>query len=365
MPRRRKADADAEIVTDAQTEPQEPIKKKIKTVSEWVETVAPNGSTDADDADDPLEAIFDELDAENRYMLTVERLPDFMRDGKIATRATRIYCGRIPFTRDYLDQIQQIWGAGNYRLTARYVESGQIRKIWFESVERPPQPPQTPYQPQPYPVPVFAHEEKRMSDIEQLSVVAQQLAAIRDAMGWTAPQQTTPPESSTEDKKLDLLINILAKNESLGEKLLERLFGEEREESVWSGLVRAIPDIIALIARQQPNALPQSRPQQTEDESEDGEEPHMILISQLLQQMAHDAAQSIVNQASIERGAAWIRQFQREHPEHAELILSLINGTPEQVMSSLVLIYPEAEPLRKNPFCLEWIKRLQERLRRP
>ena len=75
------------------------------------------------------------------------------------------------------------------------------------------------------------------------------------------------------------------------------------------------------------------------------------------------AAQGIIEQAQIERGAKWIGAFAREYPMAHGLLISALYKTPKDVMKFLCMIVPELRPFKGNEHVLRYIAALQKELR--
>lgn len=373
MPKRQQATT-VEAPAEPQSAPPETprIKRHNQLVSEWEEIITPEQRDDHDD-DDPFDAILAEIDLERRPTLTVERLPNYERDGRTDSRAVRRYCGRIEFDpEEYRDRIQAIWGAGHYRCSLRD-HQGRLRKVWDVHVEHAPPPPGA----APPPMPMVVQSSPQQPDLAALADVARQLAAIRRAMGWDqqpAPPAPPPPEpvADKEDRRIELILNLLSRNETLGERVLQRILGEDespREEGFLATLARTLPEILALIrqtAQQQAAPSPHAiqPPALADDETADEEEPYMTLIEQLVRALAHDVARGIVDRATVERGARWIEEFERDYPQWLHLIRSLVNGTPDATLAALEMIYPDARGISTSPIARAWVAALQERLKK-
>lgn len=76
-----------------------------------------------------------------------------------------------------------------------------------------------------------------------------------------------------------------------------------------------------------------------------------------------EAARGVVTDAMINRGARWIDALEVEFPTFHKMLLSVLYDTPEGVLDKLAVINRDFEPLRRNPFALEYVRQLQLKLR--
>lgn len=79
--------------------------------------------------------------------------------------------------------------------------------------------------------------------------------------------------------------------------------------------------------------------------------------------LLREAANGMVTQASIDRGANWITAMKSEFPLAHTLTINLLYKEPKDVMGTLALLQPNLYQYRKNPHALEFISRLQAKLR--
>lgn len=130
------AEAIMEAPSLAEVEESPQIKRTVRQVSTWVETVPAigddseeeeeaegEGTPDFEDEEDPITAVlsdFGEGSDSAGFVIRVYRLPNYRTDGKTALRGTaREFCDDIPALPDYLKTIKENWGAGSYQLELR------------------------------------------------------------------------------------------------------------------------------------------------------------------------------------------------------------------------------------------------------
>jgi hypothetical protein len=84
------------------------------------------------------------------------------------------------------------------------------------------------------------------------------------------------------------------------------------------------------------------------------------LISVLIEECTGMTGDAIVDQIRVERGAQWVKRFQKEYPLQAAFIGAMLQGTPETAINALRMFNPEAASL---PFAERFLAGMQGALR--
>jgi hypothetical protein len=352
---------------------------------------------------DPIEEFLNQLPGQD-YILRVDRLPYFDNQGRFGRGATRKFCGELTFDLDYLTTMQSCFGPGSYSLTL-FDGARHIVKRWPEHIDAPaataPAALQFPAQPRPGPAPVSPVQQ-----VGELANFAEQLNTIRDAMGWGPPAQSqviTPqvPEKTAEERQLELLLALVGKNESIAAPIIDRFFGPPaKEPGIMEFLAEVAKPLMPYIVQSMAAAANAARVQQPgqgpspaaapgpepaaqlagppglpqialvpspgqEDQPEyftEDEEPYMELLTNLIALIAECTKKENIDKILVERGAEWVRAFEREQPIYWQMFKGFLSGHPSTVLSSLAMIMPEAAPLMHNRFAHDFVAALQAEL---
>ena len=73
--------------------------------------------------------------------------------------------------------------------------------------------------------------------------------------------------------------------------------------------------------------------------------------------------ETVITPAMVNRGYYWFEQLKVESPILYRLIIAIIYQEPERVLGALGMWNGEFSKLRKSPLAIEYVRRLQERLR--
>src|SRR5262245_39941746 len=166
MKRQSKESAETkENVNSAPAATQKPVLKKVSKREEYVVEEPPEPSPrqqpdvrpplrpvtihtpgePMDIEDEPADTLFqflDRLDRDMGYTLRIDRLPQFAVTGKFGRGAQTVYCGVMQISAQeladdiYLQQIQQLYGQGSYRVMLRDQNSQFIRQ-WPVTIDAP------------------------------------------------------------------------------------------------------------------------------------------------------------------------------------------------------------------------------------
>jgi hypothetical protein len=84
------------------------------------------------------------------------------------------------------------------------------------------------------------------------------------------------------------------------------------------------------------------------------------VISKLIEEATGMSGDEVVDKIRVERGAEWIRLFQREHPIAALFLDRFIKGSPDEALSALAVWKPDIAQLK---YARLYIEKLQGVLR--
>ena len=88
----------------------------------------------------------------------------------------------------------------------------------------------------------------------------------------------------------------------------------------------------------------------------------IIKLNQLVDDL-QAASKQLVNDAVVQRGAGWILELEREFPYAYGLLMSALYKEPVDVLRALAQIDPELRQLVNNQFALDYVRRIQLRIR--
>lgn len=86
----------------------------------------------------------------------------------------------------------------------------------------------------------------------------------------------------------------------------------------------------------------------------------------MLEELSQDikrAAEGIIEQAQIERGAQWIEAFANEFPVAYKILMATLYQEPKDVLRFLSVLVPDLRQYRHNEYVLKYIAMLQEEIR--
>lgn len=195
---------------------------------------------------DPVAVFLESLDLEQGYMLRVDRLTKWEVDGRSGVKAPKYFCRQYQFDLlNYLNQIADDFGGGNYWLTLRRVGDGAIMKNWTEHIEARNQTEPAAGLPFQFSgVSAGAPAAPPVAPFKDFLNFAKTIREINEQMGWVLPGQqpaiaTQPaPAAPVADLRDRLLMAFVDRASSKGDdaaldKILHLLIGgnepKERE----------------------------------------------------------------------------------------------------------------------------------------
>ena len=93
------------------------------------------------------------------------------------------------------------------------------------------------------------------------------------------------------------------------------------------------------------------------------DESYLDLAENLMMLMGVAVHQPQTFDPMVSQAADLVLVYQREHEEFADWIDSLLMMAPKGVLTSLVMLIPDAAPLRSKPKALQFVEQLQLKLK--
>ena len=394
------------------------VEERAPTPEREVEVIRPEIDREggSDEQQNALDKFLKEIEQEHSHTLTIERLPNWDKEGKSGINVARTFVARVSFGESdimtYQMQIQNTYGGGHYQLVIRN-ERGQILGRWTEHIEPPSMPakpafaanPQTawpmPYQQQPQQV----DAEQVQSTVEIFKGFAQIDKIIKSIRGEAerpalpaGPPQ--PPDKDPEERKLDLILKLAGKNESLADKVIQKILGSDIETSaapdsdviaLLNKILDALPTILSMFPAAQAQAptilsmfpapqaqapvvlsgLPPGQPQPIQQHqirvdnpggnaaAPEPTDPGERAWKRVVRRMVEDC----LDEAGIMPSVECLMDLMDRFPVYAQTIFILLNAKPEQVIEAFAAESPAAASLKSNPSALDWILSLQSQIK--
>ena len=434
--------SEAKIISESSAldiEGDEPVvaQQRHRIVTEYVKTVPVedddnNDDDDGDNAevieplpDDPIEKLLREIGAStSNWMLVVDRLPNYQRDGMSHSRVKFVRCGMFALTPEllqgeaYIEEIQTRWARPNkpndFRLCVR--RDSRIYAYLPVLTLEPPDPEVL--------AKVTANETPQFNfnlpqsenSFDSFIRQAEKMARLRDAMGWGAPAQQ-PQQQNPAQQPLTTeaaLLHLVAADDSVMEKItsgLSRLFRRAEDGAREIGLIdiafeaiknNTLPQLVRefrqmMIEGAQLNGQTQIHPQTIPMGNAGGVADTLAQsFSQSLPsiqpssdasvgagmappstpvdrpsgsgvppeiQLLNFAVGACAQQMPITGAVAWINSFEDRNPGVASFIEMFLAMDTEEALQWLVAAIPQAQPIAAAPHAKQWIADLQTGLR--
>lgn len=350
---------------------------------------------------DSISQMLADLQIERRqhtWIMIVERLPNYEKDGRHDVQSKRINCGTRPMSTDFIEDIRREFARpgkpNHFRVTIK--RDGKIFAHWPEVISLEPPPPdeimeyEAKTQPAPiynFPAPAAAPSFKQM--IDQFK----QLAELRSVL-FPESMQANPaparPEPLTEEAAL---MKLLSSNDDVidrfSKQISKKLFREETAdpETSWIVILKSALDNGPGIVRELFNGLAKMRteaaapgfvdappiapggptmqaaaPSEPAAASINPPEmapppPELVLLSNMLRfcdmQTPADAA------------ARWVEEFSTQVPSTNPLIEMFLAMSPADCITFLNQYFPQAGQITSRPYVAEWIANLQQSMTKP
>lgn len=422
--------SEAKIISESSAldiEGDEPVvaQQRHRIVTEYVKTVPVEDDDNNDDdddgdnaevseplPDDPIEKLLREIGAStSNWMLVVDRLPNYQRDGMSHSRVKFVRCGMFALTPEllqgeaYIEEIQTRWARPNkpndFRLCVR--RDSRIYAYLPVLTLEPPDPEVL--------AKVTANETPQFNfnlpqsenSFDSFIRQAEKMARLRDAMGWGAPAQQ-PQQQNPAQQPLTTeaaLLHLVAADDSVMEKItngLSRLFRRAEGGAREIGLIdiafeaiknNTLPQLVRefrqmMIEGAQLNGQtqmgapsishsPVERPQQPDiphlgketssyvPEGQGGLPAQQPSPPEI--QLLNFAVGACAQQMPIAGAVAWINSFEDRNPSVASFIEMFLAMNPEEALQWLVAAIPQAQPIAAAPHAKQWIADLQIGLR--
>lgn len=371
---------------------------------------------------DIVRSLLEQVEKENAdYVLHVFRLPNFDIDGKRGTRGTvRKFLDRIDVTLDYLPEVKARFGGGTFQFFLLNPKR-QITGRWTEHIDGPPRIEDTPVALPSPALPMLAAQPagSPVEPLNQLMEFATTWAQLRKLVMGDMPslpvQVAANPApiivSGDGDEESDpdvaLILGLLNSGNpraaSLAEGLILKRYGTGSGPSMGEMLERLVEPFIPSIQMgvadyfkrqmgatqpqrgvtvrgnetsaqsdaQQPNSAADGGIAGTDpaqlppDDGEDNmsDESYLDLAESLMMLMGVGVHQPQTFDSMVSQAADLVVVYQREHEEFADWIDSLLMMAPKGVLTSLVMLIPDAAPLRTEPEALRFVEQLQLKLK--
>ena len=433
--------SEAKIISESSAldiEGDEPVvaQQRHRIVTEYVKTVPVedddnNDDDDGDNAevieplpDDPIEKLLREIGAStSNWMLVVDRLPNYQRDGMSHSRVKFVRCGMFALTPEllqgeaYIEEIQTRWARPNksndFRLCVR--RDSRIYAYLPVLTLEPPDPEVL--------AKVTANETPQFNfnlpqsenSFDSFIRQAEKMARLRDAMGWGAPAQQ-PQQQNPAQQPLTTeaaLLHLVAADESVMEKItsgLSRLFRRAEGGAREIGLIdiafeaiknNTLPQLVREFrqmmfegaqlngqpqmaspavpvqsqaelldprghagAEIQPQSAPHLQPSVNGGMDASGTRPTATPPQPPPEiQLLNFAVGACAQQMPIAGAVAWINSFEDRNPGVASFIEMFLAMNPEEALQWLVAAIPQAQPIAAAPHAKQWIADLQIGLR--
>lgn len=355
---------------------------------EYIEYPAPRIET-SDDAppayQDAIGEMLRDLQVERRqfsWVMVVERLPKFEKDGRHDVGATRINCGTRPMSPDFIEEIRAQFARPNksnhFRVTIK--RNGKIYAHWPEVISLEPPPPEviaeidrTTVQPSAAAVAASITPPGFSETIEHIKA----LAKLRNVLFPEVANASASPVLSEEAALLKLVTANPGTLDQLSEKLGKRLFGESSEPSdSWLPIVKSAidngpsiiaqifagiqslrsPEIAAAPAGSQfapPPSVSTAPPPATPPAP--APPPEMVLLNSVIQYLQANAPAAAA--------AAYVDGFGAQNPTVEPMIDSFLSMSPDECLQFMNQFFPAAGPILTRPGAAEWIAGLQAALK--
>lgn len=361
------------------------------------------------------------------FVLRIYRLPNYSEDGKIGTRGTRRqYVDQIPVTLDYVQDIKAMAGGGAYQIFL-LTPKRTIKARWVEVIDGPPREDRPAVVNPLAMMPIATAAEpvnqlqqliefgQMWKSLRELVLETSPVAATTHVLNPTdlTVLNRTESEEPPPNRELDLVLALLNTGNDraglLADRILDRMFGErKRAEPSMGDLLQNLVEpfvpaiqtgLVEYFKAQAPqraatgraavtplgNAVPgqsQENPSQqnVETPAADGvvtvedpnappeteemnDEPYLDLVENLIMVMGVAVHQPQTFDGMVDQAATMVVEFQRAEPDYADWIDSLLMMAPKGVLTSMVMLIPDAAPLRSNPEAVRFVEQLQVKLK--
>jgi hypothetical protein len=439
---RKTAEKKVEGSAALEFEPDAPVAhQKHRIVTEFVKTVPVeelntdtdegdldediNGETAAEAIEDPIEALLREIGAsQSNWLLVVDRLPNYSKDGNWSPRAKWVRCGTIPLTPDllvgesYVEEIQTRWARpgkpNDFRLCVR--RDNKIFAYLPVLTLEPPEPEVL--------AKIAANEQPHQfnfqlpqqdNSLDSFLKQAEKLAKLKAVLGWGEPAQQAQQNPAAQPLTTEAaLLHIVSADESLLEKAvggLSKLFRRGVDEAREVGLMdiafeaiknNTLPQLVReframMVEGAQLNGQAQIHPQNIPMDPSGGmANAHGQGVTQgppgirppsdagagigLAQpgspadrpagsgvppeiQLLQFAITACAQQMPIAAAVTWINSHEDAHPGINRFIDMFLAMTPEEALQWFAAAVPQAQPLANAPHAKQWIADLQAGLR--
>lgn len=343
----------------------------------------------AEEPPDSMEKLLADMGASaSNWVMVVDRLPNYYRDGASHTRAKFTRCGILSLTYDYLkneeyiSDIQTRWARPNkpndFRLIVR--RDGKIYRT-LEVLSLEPPDPETIASVESAAPQINVNVPQSDNSLDALIKNADKLNRLREAMGWNAPSPAAAPAKTQEITTEQAVLKIANEDGSLVKQVVENIAGALRSNG---GGLREEPSILEIVFKavenntipavvreigawfKPANVQPQPAPQPEVAEppldqtpaSSETQQPLTIEMAMLAQIVHYCGMQS-----SPKAVASFTVSSAKNNPDlypHIDMFLSM---QPGEAIGFIEMLLPDAAPIVRAPHASQWILDLQAALR--
>ncbi len=323
---------------------------------------------------DLMESLLSEMTGTTEeWTMSVHRLVNYRRDGRADPAAPQPFCGTLPFSDNYLEDVQAAFGGGEYLLKIK--QKGRIRKVtavFIEAafVEEEDDEPELRQMPTNTVAPVATPptvEEMMRSEIEK----AKLLKELRDLYSPDEPPKATPESTLTDEDRITLAV---AKNANMLGTITANMSQAMASGGVqgtdWKSLFitellrnpqytnRALGILDRITSRFMPKtAQAEEDVAQTDADEPVEEDSSMQLFDSLLDRIMQIFMSNITALPTPEM----VQEIASQHPLiFPQLKTVLLSETTKNILLFIVNRRPAHESLLSLPQARQWIKRLKE-----
>lgn len=372
------------VTTYSKSVPVEEIEDDDAESEENDDITEPIAAPVVDTYNDSISQMLSDLQIEKRahsWLMVVERLPNYDKDGRYDVQAKRVNCGTRPMSTDFVEEIRREFArpgkSNSFRVTIK--RDGKIYAHWpevlslepppaeeileYERVSNPTAPTPLPYTASPS-VPNFNDVIKQMRQLAELRTVLfpdQAAAAV------------VTPSLTEETALLKLLTTSPDTLDRITQQITQRLFpAATSSEDSWLPVIKSVvdngPGIVRELfvgiqsLRQSQTSMPQPTPASASPASvvtpsEPAVSPEIVLLGRVLNFCAQQTPPAAV--------AVFVDQFATQHPAVDPLIDLFVELSATECKQFLSQYLPQAVSVLEQPHAMQWLQNLQTALKMP
>ena len=377
-----------EIVTNEWLESDEPdpiAEETHRVVTTWKKKV-PVGSTNnvevievapepaAPRPPDPIEELLREIGVSpQQWSMTVQRLPNYERDGNCSPTAKKIICATLPFDANYAETIQARFARPNkpndFLVAVRcgnrihsYLPVVQVEYLAPDNATA--DPAQAIYA-----VPAAVEARDAFAELEK---ALRMVKRMNDALGVSQTLQPPPPEPPKLTTEAALMHLANEDPEQIA-RMRDRIFGRDNPtsepESAWAPFVKELLPTVPVLAQgllmwlggqaqanpaalespgqiTSPPVIPPAEPPPPQPTAE------QHVLSNILTALSQNAQTQEI--------AALLAHMEMREPAIKPLISFLTDQEPAEVLEYLRQLVPLAAEITQRDYAENWVKSVQQ-----